>query len=381
MLIVTVLVVTLADGRHLSLASTVFLRLIQSAVGPLMFGILVRAIAQAGPLGEMGKLGVVAIVYFEVITMIALLVGAGAVWIARPGDALDWSKLEVGVAAARMTAAEVIEKTIPASFLESLAKGEVLPVVVFCLLFGAAANRSKASARESMAAFAGALADVMFEYTRVVMYLAPVAVCGALASTIASGGWRTVAGLGQFAATAWVAQLVFAVVVLGGVLALARVPWRAFLAASREPVMVAFATTSSAAALPTTLTAMRRFGVPDSVLGVVVPLGLSFNLAGSTLHLAMAGLFVAQAAKIELGWGQVVLMLLTLKLTSKGVAGIPRANFIVLTGLFGMFGLPVAALPMLLVIDPLIDMVRTSVNVFGHCVAPAVLMRWKRVAL
>ena len=367
-------------SRHLGLASTVFLKLIQSAVGPLMFGILVRSMAEAGPLGQLGRLSVAAFVYFELVTTLALVTGAGAVLLLRPGEGLDWRHLSGAVAPPPVTAADVIERAVPASFLEALAKGEILPVVVFCLLFGLAANRSPELARARIAAFAASLADIMFEYTRRVMYLAPLAVCGALAATIASGGWKTVQGLGRFAATAWAAQFVFVIFVLGGELLLARVPIRPLLAACREPVMVAFATTSSAAALPAMLAAMRRYGVPNSVLGVVAPLGLSFNLAGSTLHLAMAAFFVAQAAGLDFPLSRQLMILLTLKLTSKSVAGIPRANFVVLTGLFAMFGLPVAALPMLLAIDPLIDMVRTSVNVFGHCVAPVVLMRWKAVA-
>ena len=340
-----------------------------------MFGILVRALAQAGPLRELTRLGVKALVYFEVVTALALAIGAGAVWLARPGAGLDWRGLAGAAPALPITAADVIVRAVPVSFLDSLAKGEILPVIVFCVLFGAAANRARDAARERMAALAHAVAEVMFEYTRLVTYLAPLAVCGALASTIATGGWKTVEGLGRFALTAWLAQAVFVLVVLGGVLMVARVPWRPFLPLCREPAMVAFATTSSAAALPLTLAAMRRFGVPDRVLGVVAPLGVSFNLAGSTLHLAMVPFFVAQAAGIAMPGSQVLLILATLKLTSKSVAGIPRANFVVLTGLFTMFGLPLEALPMLLAIDPLIDPVRTSVNVLGHCVAPAALAR------
>jgi proton glutamate symport protein len=362
-----------AVALRLGLASVVFLRLIQSAVGPLMFGILVRAFVAAGPLREVGRLGVQALVYFEVVTTLALVVGAGAVWWAQPGAGLDWRELRGGVAAAPVTVGDVFERAVPASFLEALAKGEILPVIVFCLVFGLAASRS--AGKERMGAFAEAVAEIMFEYTRRVMYLAPLAVCGALASTIASGGWKAVEGLGRFAVTAWAAQLFFVLAVLFLVLVLARVPLREFLPACREPVMVAFATTSSAAALPVTLAAMKKFGVPDRVLGVVAPLGLSFNLAGSTLHLAMVPFFVAQAAGVTIPFEQAMLILATLKLTSKSVAGIPRANFVVLTGLFTMFGLPVEALPMLLAIDPVIDMVRTSVNVFGHCVAPAALAR------
>lgn len=360
-----------ASGPALGVVSNVFLALIKSAVAPLLFGLLVSAVARLGSLGELGRIGLTAVIYFEVVTALALVFGAAAMIWAQPGRgvALEASR---PAGAATPAVGDIIAGAFPASVFEAMRAGEVLPLVLFCLLFGAAVNTTLPRSAPVLA-FAESVAQATFHYTKFVMYLAPLAVCGALASTIASRGWSVLEGLLRFALTAWAAQAAFSAVVLGGALLAARVPAGRFLRHCREPVLIAFATTSSAAAMPTMLAAMRAYGVKETVLGVVAPLGLSFNLAGSTLHLAMAAYFAAQAAGIDLSPGQQAMILLTLKLTSKGVAGIPRANFVVLSGLFTMFGLPVEALPMLLAIDPVIDMIRTAVNVFGHCVAPVVL--------
>jgi proton glutamate symport protein len=259
-----------------------------------------------------------------------------------------------------------------------MARGDVLQIVVFCLLFGLACLSLGEKARP-VVDFADSLAEVAFRYTHYVMYLAPAAILAAIASTTASSGQRALEGLAQFIAAAWIAQGVFLVAVLAGSLILMGVPLRRFIHFTREPFLVAFATTSSAAALPQTLENMERFGVPKRILGVVAPLSVSLNLNGSTIHLAMAALFVSQAAGLDLTFEQQAMMLLTLKLTSKGVAGIPRANFVILAALFESFGLPMEGLAMLLGIDALIDPIRTSTNVVSHCGAPAAVARWEGV--
>jgi len=227
-----------------------------------------------------------------------------------------------------------------------------------------------------MVRFADALAAIAFQYTKYVMYLAPAGVFSAMAVTVANSGQAALASLVRFVALAWVAQAFFLVFVLGGALWLARVPIRRFAQYAREPFLVAFATTSSAAALPRTLEKMAEYGIPQRVLGIVAPLSLSLNLSGSCVHLAMSTLFIAQAAGLALTWQEQAVILLTLKLTSKGVAGIPRANFVILSGLFATFGLPASGLTMLLGVDALIDMVRTSVNVVGHCAACPIISNW-----
>jgi proton glutamate symport protein len=227
---------------------------------------------------------------------------------------------------------------------------------------------------------ADAVVAVAFRFTQIIMYLAPAAVFSAMAVTVATSGLGVLLGLARLFGTAWGAELLFLVVVFGGSLVASGVPLRRFVHFVREPSLIAFSTTSSAAALPQTLENMERFGVPNRILGVVAPLSLSLNLCGSTLFLGLATLFVAQAARVPLSFDQQLLILLTLKLTSKGVAGIPRANFVVLTALFQSFGLPMEGLGLLLGIDALIDPVRTSVNVLGHCTAPAVVARWEGVS-
>ncbi|MBL8173954.1 MAG: dicarboxylate/amino acid:cation symporter [Bryobacterales bacterium] len=355
--------------------SNIFLRLIQSIIAPVLFGVLVRALGEAGELRSLGRLGWKSMVLFEVTTTIALLLGWCAVAIFEPGRGIAL-QVNAPPQAAQAAFATAIESVFPASIIDAMARGNVLQIVVFCLLFGLAVNTAGSRGRPVLA-FANALAEAAFAYTRYVMYLAPFAVAAAMAATVAGSGTGALQGLARFVALAYAAQLLFLIVVLGGLLTLARVPLRAFAAAAREPFLVAFATTSSAAALPATLEHMERFGVPKRVLGFAAPLSLSLNLTGSTIHLAMCTLFVAQAAAMELSWGQQLALLATLKITSKGVAGIPRANFVILAGLFASHGLPAEGLTMLLGIDAIIDMMRTSVNVVGHCAAGPILAAWE----
>ena len=362
-------------SQRLEIFSSLFLRLIRSIIAPVLFGVLVRAVGGAGGMRVLGRIGWKSLVCFEVATTLALLLGWAAVAIARPGAGLS---LQAGAPAAEesFSFAGVLENAVPTSIVDAMARGDVLQIVVFCLIFGLACLSAGQKARPILE-FADALAEVAFRYTHYVMLLAPLAVFAAVAATIARSGSGTIEGLAKFIAVAWIAQGVFLVLVLGAGMALFSVPLKRFIHYVREPFLIAFATTSSAAALPSTLENMERFGVPKRVLGMVAPLSLSLNLAGSTIHLAMAALFVAQAAGIELSFERQAAILLTLKLTSKGVAGIPRANFVILTGLFEQFGLPAAGLTMLLGVDALIDPVRTSVNVLSHCAAPVWVARWE----
>jgi len=364
---------------QLEFLSSIFLRLIQSIIAPVLFGVLVRAIGRAGGMGELGRIGWKSVVCFEVSTTIALLLGWFTVAIVQPGKgvalATSGKLTEVGEFSAR----SILEGAFPTSIVDAMARGDMLQIVVFCFLFGLACLSLGEKARP-MVDFADTVAQVAFRYTDYVMYLAPAAVFAAMASTVAGSGAGALEGLMRFTAAAWFAQMFFLVVVIVGGLLIAGVPLGKFAHYARQPFVIAFATTSSAAALPQTLENMERFGVPKRILGVTAPLSLSLNLNGSTIHLAMAALFVAQAAEIDLSFEQQLLILLTLKVTSKGVAGIPRANFVILTALFHSFGLPLEGLTILLGVDALIDPVRTSVNVLSHCAAPAVVARWEQVA-
>ena len=373
---------TLPDiAKQLAPVSNIFLRLIKSIIAPLLFGTLVAGIAGSGSVKAMGRIGLKSILYFEIVTTIALVLGLTAVNLVQPGAGmrLEKSAEEAAVAAAPPNVSSILEHTFPSSIIDAMARGEVLQIVVFCFLFGAACAAVGEKARP-VVAFAESVADVMFRYTKYVMYLAPLGVGAAIAVTVGSKGFGVLFGLGKLIATMYVAQAIFVMAVLGSVMAIARIPVRRFYAAVKEPFLIAFSTASSEAALPVALENMERFGVPKHIVGFVMPTGYSFNLDGTTLYLSLASVFVAQAAGIELSIGQQVLMMLTLMLTSKGVAGVPRAALVILAGTLASFHLPMEGAAVLLGIDAVMDMARTSVNVLGNCLATAVIARWEGVS-
>jgi proton glutamate symport protein len=365
-------------AKQLGPVSAIFLRLIRSIIAPLLFGTLVYGIAGGGDIKRMGRIGLKAIVYFEIITTLALFLGLGAVNLVRPGDGmrLERTGADAAVPQAKVSLSGVLEHTFPASIVDAMAKGDVLQIVVFSFLFGAACAAIGAKA-EPVVKFAESLAEVMFRYTKYVMYLAPFGVGAAIAVTVGTKGLGVMFHLGKLIAVMYAAQVLFVVLVLGAVVTVTRIPMRPFFHAVRQPFLIAFSTASSEAALPLALENMERFGVPKHIVGFVIPTGYSFNLDGSTLYLSLASVFVAQAAGIELSLGQQLLMMLTLMLTSKGVAGVPRAALVILAGTLATFGLPMEGAAVLLGVDALLDMARTSVNVLGNCLASAVVARWE----
>lgn len=371
-----------AAAVKLSPISNIFLRLIKSIIAPLLFATLVVGIAGSGSLKAMGRIGLKAILYFEAVTTIALLVGLGAVNLTKPGAGVRLEPAAEaalpGNASTSLTA--ILEHTFPASIIEAMAKGEVLQIVVFSLLFGAGCAAAGQQAKP-LIGLCESLAAVMFRYTGYVMYLAPFGVGAAIAVTVGSKGFHVLFGLGKLVLTMYAAQIVFVVFVLGAVAAAARIPLRRFFQAVKEPFAIAFTTSSSEAALPRALENMERFGVPKHIVAFVLPTGYSFNLDGTTLYLSLASVFVAQAAGIALSAGQQVTMMLALMLTSKGVAGVPRAALVILAGTLSTFHLPMEGVALLLGIDALMDMARTSVNVLGNCLAAAVIARWEGVPL
>jgi len=366
-------------ARQLGPVSAIFLRLIRSIIAPLIFGTLVYGIAGGGDLKRMGRIGLKAIVYFEIVTTFALFLGLAAVNLVRPGAGMKLSltSAEAATPPQQAAAGSIIEHVFPASIIDAMARGDVLEIVVFAFLVGAACAAAGAKAKP-VVAFCEALAEVMFRYTRYVMYLAPLGVGAAIAVTVGGKGFGVLFSLGKLILTMYAAQVLFVALVLGGVVLLVRIPVAAFYRAVREPFLIAFSTASSEAALPVALENMERFGVPKHIVAFVIPAGYSFNLDGTTLYLSLASVFVAQAAGVNLSFGQQLLMMLTLMLTSKGVAGVPRAALVILAGTLSTFRLPMEGVAVLLGIDALMDMARTSVNVIGNCLASAVVAKWEQ---
>ncbi|MCC6590681.1 MAG: cation:dicarboxylase symporter family transporter [Bryobacterales bacterium] len=369
-------------SKNLTPISNIFLRLIKSVLAPLLFGTLVAGIAGSGSVKTMGRIGGKAILYFEIVTTLALLVGLAAVNIAKPGVGvpLDRSSGEQLASAPPPSIGQLLEHTFPVSVIDAMAKGEVLQLVVFCFMFGAACVAVGAKAKP-IVEWAESLAEIMFRYTHYVMLSAPFAVCAALAATVGAKGLGVLLGLGKLILTLYVSLIVFVLFVLVPVMIICRIPIRRFYEAVKEPWLIAFSTSTSEAALPIALENMEKFGVPKHIVGFVLPTGYSFNLDGTTLYLSLASVFVAQAAGVDLTIGQQILIMLTLMLTSKGVAGVPRASLVILSGTLVSFHLPVEGVALILGVDAVMDMARTSVNVLGNCLASAVVARWEGVDL
>jgi proton glutamate symport protein len=370
----------LAPGfaRQLAPVSNVFLRLIRSIIAPLLFGTLVVGIAGGGDMKRMGRIGGKAIIYFEVVTTLALFLGLAAVNLVRPGVGIPIQRTaaEAAVPQAQTTLSSVLEHIVPVSIVDAMARNDALQIVVFAFLFGAACAAVGARS-EPVVRFCGSLAEVMFRYTRYVMYLAPLGVGAAIAVTVASKGLGVLFGLGTLILTMYVTSVICIFLVLAPALPLFRIPASAFWRAVREPFLIGFSTASSEAALPLALENMEQFGVPKHIVGFVIPTGYSFNLVGSALYLSLASVFVAQAAGLHLSLADQLLMMLTLMLTSKGVAGVPRAALVILAGTLATFHLPMEGIAVLLGVDAILDMARTSINVLGNCLASAVVARWE----
>jgi proton glutamate symport protein len=359
--------------------STVFLRLIKSIVAPLIFATLVVGIAGHGDLKQVGRMGVKAIVYFEVVTTIALIIGLVVVNVIKPGvGATLQAAAGMGdLVAKKQTFGDVLTHVFPQSFFEAAANGEVLQVVVFTLIFSIALAMVPKEKREIILQFCESLAETMFKFTNIVMKYAPVGVAAAIAVTVGNKGLSVLINLGLLVMSLYIALVIFVVFVFGGVMLMFRIPVRQFFNAVKEPALIAFSTTSSEAALPKAMLAMEALGVPRRIVSFVIPTGYSFNLDGSSLYLSLAAIFVAQAAGIDLSIGQQCVIVLTLMLTSKGVAGVSRAALVVLAGTLASFGLPLEGVAVLLGVDQLMDMGRTMVNVIGNCLATVVVARWE----
>lgn len=372
-----------AFGVSIKPLADAFLRMIKMIIAPLLFSTLVVGIAGTGDLKAMGRIGLKAIIYFEVATTIALFWGLALVNWFQPGAGLavpigaDTGEL-AALAQKQQHAWDIFLHLFPTSVVDAAAKGDILQLVVFSTFFGIALAAIGERGRPVVEVLEST-AQVMFKFTGHVMRFAPVGVMAAIAATVGGKGLGILYTLGKLVLLMYGGLFVFAIVVIGGVAWLIRVPFFKFLSAIREPFLIAFTTASSEAALPKALEVMERFGVPKNIVGFVLPTGYSFNLDGTTLYLSLASVFVAQLAGVEMTFGQQLVMMLTLMLTSKGVAGVPRAALVVLTATLGQFNLPLEGAAILLGIDQVMDMGRTAVNVMGNCISTAVVARWEGV--
>ena len=363
----------------LRVLSLIFLRLIKTIIAPLLFATLVSGIAAHADLKKVGRMGIKAIVYFEAITTLALAIGLAAINLSRAGVGAQVPPPSPGetLPVEKPSATETILHAFPENLAKSVAEGQVLQVVVFSILFGVGLAMVRESRRRPLLDLCESLAETMFKFTNLVMYLAPLGVGAAIAYTVGSTGMGILFNLAKLLGTLYAALVVFIFGVLVPVAFLAGVPLKKFVAAVAEPVSIAFGTSSSEAALPRAMEAMEAIGVPRQVVAFVMPTGYSFNMDGSTLYLSLASIFVAQAAGIRLSLAAQLMMMLTLLLTSKGVAGVSRAALVILLGTAGSFGLPTEPIFILLGVDQLMDMARTSVNVLGNCLATVVVARWE----
>ncbi|HNC23424.1 MAG TPA: cation:dicarboxylase symporter family transporter [Opitutaceae bacterium] len=373
-----------AWDNWLTLARDIFLHLIKAMIAPLVFASIVQGIAGTGDLRKVGRVGAKALLYFELVTTAALAIGLLVVNVVGPGVGVklagNASALGAAAAAKPQNLFETILHVFPTSLLDAMARNDVLQIVAFAVIFAVAVSAAGEAGRPVLD-FCGSLTQVMFKFAGIIMRFAPVGVGAAIAVTVGHQGLGVLLSLGKLVLTLYLALAIFVVFVFGTVIWIARLPLMAFIRAVREPFALAFATANSEAALPDAFARMERLGVPRGIVGFVLPAGYAFNLDGSTLHLAVASVFVAQAAEattgIHFGLGQQLTMMLTLMLTSKGVAAVPRASLVVLIAALQSFGLPLEGAAMILGVDALLDMARTSVNVMGNCLASAVVARWE----
>jgi len=370
-----------AAAQKTGLLGTIFLRMIKSIIAPLLFGTLVVGIAGTGSIKTMGRIGGKAILYFEIVTTIALFIGLGAVNLVRPGAGVALAQAPAtGLSQSSTSFAQIVEHIFPTSIIDAMARGDVLQIVVFAFIFGAACAAIGPKAR-AVVDFCDSLAEVMFRFTNYVMLFAPLGVFGAIAATVGQKGLGVLVNLGKLVATLYVAQAIVVILVFGGSAVVMGIPIRKFVEYAKEPFLIAFSTASSEAALPLALENMEGFGVPKHIVAFVLPAGYSFNLVGTTLYLSLASIFIAQAADVRMPFSTQLVMMLTLMLTSKGVAGVPRAALVILAGTVASFNLPAEGIALLLGIDTILDMARTSVNVLGNCLATAVVARWEGVKI
>jgi proton glutamate symport protein len=367
---------------QLKVLSNIFIRMIKSIIVPILFGTLVVGIAgHSTDLKAVGKLAIKSLIYFEIVTTIALIIGLGAVNITQPGVGVVLPPPSVSTTptvtapAEKATFQSILEHVVPKSFIEAAANNDVLQVVFFTILFAIALTQVPDKHRKFMIEFSESLSEIMFKFTGIVMKFAPIGIGAAMAYTVGHSGLGVLVNLGKLVFTLYAALIVFILGVFIPILFIFKIPIKKFYQAIKEPALIAFSTTSSDAALPLAMENMVAFGVPKRIVSFVIPTGYSFNLDGSTLYLAIASIFVAQTAGVHLDLGQQLAIMFTLMLTTKGIAAVPRASLVILSGTLVTFGLPLEAIALILGVDEVMDMARTSVNLIGNCLATTVMAR------
>ncbi len=369
-----------AVARELNIVSQIFIHLVKTIIAPLIFATLVTGIAGHANLKQVGRMGWKSLLYFEIVSTIALFIGLAAINISGAGIGVvvppEMTKGTLPVVQSQDWHTVVLH-IFPENIAKSIAEGQVLQIVVFSILFGIAVAMVKEQYRTPMLRFTESLTAVMFKFTNIIMLFAPFAVFSAIAYSVGHMGLNVLVNLFELLATLYVALLVFMLAVLLPIMLVMKIPVKKFIKAIAEPATIAFATTSSESALPRAMENMEEFGVPRKIVSFVMPTGYSFNLDGTTLYLAMASIFVANMAGIHLSFETQIIMMLTLMLTSKGVAAVPRASLVILLGTAASFGLPTWPIFIILGIDELMDMARTAINVVGNCLATVVIAKWE----
>lgn len=363
-----------------------FLRMVKMIIAPLIFATLVVGIAGHGDIKHLGKIGLKTIIYFEIVTTLALILGLVMANVFKPGIGFNIDLNSVSMAAVEKmqnvqidhSFSHLLVDMVPTSVFKSMAEGNLLQIVVFAVFFALAICAVGQKARPVLD-FLQSTCEIMFKFTEYVMYFAPIGVFGAISATIGQNGIGILANYAKLIGITYFSLILFVIIVLAIVCRIIKIPFRALIKALKEPALLAFTTASSEAALPKAMEVMEKFGVPKNIVSFVMPTGYTFNLDGSTLYLALTALFCAQIAGINISIEQQILIMLTLMLTSKGIAGVPRVSLVVLTGTLSGFNLPVVGVAILLGIDQILDMGRTTVNLIGNCVATTVIARWEGI--
>ena len=367
-------------AKQMDIFSKIFLKLIKTIVAPLLFSTLIIGIAGHADMKQVGRMGWKSLLYFEVVTTVALAFGLIAANTIRPGDGIDLSnvKKETAINVAKQDWKDIILHIFPENVAKSIAEGQVLQIVVFSIFFAIGLSMvTNQKHKATMLEWTESLAEVMFKFTKIVMYFAPIGVFGAMAYAVGTMGSGVLWSLAKLLGTVYASLVAFLLLVLLPIALLFKIKIFKFLKAVAEPVTIAFGTASSEAALAPAMQRLEEYGVPRKFVSFVLPTGMSFNLDGSTLYLAAAAVFVAQAQGVELSIGQQLTMMLTLMLTSKGVAGVARASLVILMGTISTFGLQDTPIYIILAVDVLMDMARTSVNMLGNCLATVVVAKWE----